>query len=174
VRTGIVVAREEIAHAFANANGILNLASGNIGPAVTMELFRTGEILDLARDVIRPFYQARAKAAVDEFRERLAGLPFRIHKPEGAFFLWLWFEGLPIGSQVLYERLKQRGVLVVPGHHCFFGLDDDWPHRHECIRVSYVQDEEAVRNGIALIAEEAAKAYGDIMPRHHGQQELSE
>jgi valine--pyruvate aminotransferase len=159
VRTGIVVAREEIAHAFANANGILNLASGNIGPAVTMELFRTGEILDLGRDVIRPFYQARASAAVDEFRARLAGLPFRIHKPEGAFFLWLWFEGLPIGSQVLYQRLKRRGVLVVPGHHCFFGLDDDWPHRHECVRVSYVQDEDAVRRGIGLIAEEVALAY---------------
>jgi valine--pyruvate aminotransferase len=159
VRTGIVVAREEIAHAFANANGILNLASGNLGPAVTMELFRTGEILDLARDVVRPFYQARAQSAVDEFRERLAGLPYRIHKPEGAFFLWLWFAELPIGSQVLYQRLKQRGVLVVPGHHCFFGLDDDWPHRHECIRVSYVQDEEAVRRGIGVIAEEVARAY---------------
>lgn len=159
VRTGIVVARAEIAHAFANANGILNLACGNIGPAVTMELFRTGEILQLARDVVRPFYQARARAAVDAFREHLDGLPFRIHKPEGAFFLWLWFEGLPIGSQVLYERLKQRGVLVVPGHHCFFGLDDDWPHRHECIRVSYVQGEDSVRRGAALIADEVARAW---------------
>jgi len=99
VRTGIVVAREEIAHAFANANGILNLASGNLGPAVAMELFRTGEILDLARTVVQPFYQARARAALDEFRERLAGLPFRIHRPEGAFFLWLWFEGCPSAAR---------------------------------------------------------------------------
>jgi valine--pyruvate aminotransferase len=159
VRTGIVVAREEIAGAFANANGILNLACGNIGPAIAMDLFRSREILNLARDQVRPFYQSRARAAVDAFRERLAGLPFRIHKPEGAFFLWLWFEGLPIGCQVLYERLKQRGVLVVPGHHCFFGLDEDWPHRHECIRVSYVQDEDAVRRGIELIAGEVSRAY---------------
>jgi valine--pyruvate aminotransferase len=159
VRTGIVVAREEIIHAFANANGILNLACGNIGHAITTELFRSGEILSLSRDHVRPFYQARAQAAVDAFRERLAGLPFRIHKPEGAFFLWLWFEDLPIGSQVLYQRLKKRGVLIVPGHHCFFGLDEDWPHRHECIRVSYVQDEAAVRRGIGLIADEVARAY---------------
>ncbi len=174
VRTGIVVAREEIAHACANANGILNLASGNLGPAVALELFRTGEILELARAVVQPFYQARARAALDEFRERLAGLPFRIHRPEGAFFLWLWFEGLPVGSQVLYQRLKQRGVLVVPGHHCFFGLDDDWPHRHECIRVSYVQDEAAVRRGIGLIAEEVARAYGDNIPQRFAVQESSE
>jgi valine--pyruvate aminotransferase len=159
VRTGVVVAREEIVHAFANANGILNLACGNIGPAIATELFRSGEILSQGRDHIRPFYEARARAAVEAFRERLAGLPFRIHKPEGAFFLWLWFEGLPVGSQVLYQRLKERGVLVVPGHHCFFGLEEDWPHRHECIRVSYVQDEDAVRRGIELITDEVRKTY---------------
>ena len=159
VRTGIVVAREEITHAFANANGILNLACGNIGPAIATELFRSGEILSLGRKHVRPFYEARARTAVDAFRDRLGGLPFRIHKPEGAFFLWLWFEGLPIGSQVLYERLKHRGVLVVPGHHCFFGLEEDWPHRHECIRVSYVQDQDAVRRGIELIAEEVGRAF---------------
>jgi valine--pyruvate aminotransferase len=159
VRTGIVVAREEIIQAFANANGILNLACGNIGPAIATDLFRSGEILGLGRDEVRPFYLARAQAAVQAFRERLDGLPFRIHKPEGAFFLWLWFKGLPIGSQVLYERLKKRGVLVVPGHHCFFGLAEDWPHRHECIRVSYVQDEASVRRGIELIADEVRNTY---------------
>ena len=161
VRTGIVVAREELVHAFANANGILNLACGNIGPAVAMELFRGGEILALGREVVQPFYRARAQAAVDGFREHLAGLPFRIHKPEGAFFLWLWFDALPIGSQALYERLKARGVLVVPGHHCFFGLDEDWPHRHECIRVSYVQEPDAVRRGIEIIAGEVRRAFDE-------------
>jgi valine--pyruvate aminotransferase len=62
-------------------------------------------------------------------------------------------------QQVLYQRLKERGVLVVPGHHCFFGLEEDWPHRHECIRVSYVQDEDAVRRGIELITDEVRKTY---------------
>jgi len=161
VRTGIVVAREEVIHAFANANGILNLACGNIGPAIAMDLFRSGDILRLGREQVRPFYQARAQAALDSFREHLKDLPFHIHKPEGAFFLWLWFEGLPIGSQVLYERLKRRGVLIVPGHHCFFGLDDDWPHRHECIRVSYVQEPSLVRRGVDLIADEVRRAYSE-------------
>ena len=54
------------------------------------------------------------------FREQLGDLPYRIHKPEGAIFLWLWFEGLLITSQDLYQRLKQRGVHAVkhiPGYH---------------------------------------------------------
>jgi valine--pyruvate aminotransferase len=73
--------------------------------------------------------------------------------------LWLWFEGLPITSQELYERLKQRGVLIVPGHNFFVGMNDDWPHRHECIRVSYARDAQTVKQGIAIIAEQVALAY---------------
>lgn len=161
LRTGIIVAREDIIRAYSNANGIVNLACGNIGPAIASELIRSGEILSLTRDHIRPFYRQRAMDTVNWFREEMAGLPCRIHKPEGAFFVWLWLEGLPGGSAAFYERLKQRGVLVVPGHHCFFGLDEHWPHSDECIRVSYVQDEAAVRKGISIIAEEARKVYSD-------------
>jgi len=161
VRTGIIVAREDIIRAYATANGIVSLACGNIGPAIATELFRTGEILKLAQDHIPPFYLARARKAVRRFREKLADLPFHIHKPEGAFFLWLWFEDLPISSQELYQRLKKRGALVVPGHHCFFGLEEDWPHRHECIRVSYVQNEESVRRGIEIIADEVRRVYSE-------------
>ena len=159
VRTGIIVAREEIIQAYANANGIVNLACGNIGPAIATELFRSGEILTLTQDHVTPFYKQRAQNTVNAFRKALGDLPYHIHKPEGAFFLWLWFEGLPISSQELYERLKRRGVLIVPGHHCFFGLEEDWPHRHECIRVSYVQDKAQVQRGVEIIADEVRKAY---------------
>lgn len=162
VRTGIVIAREDIIEAYANANGIVNLACGNIGPAIATDMFRSGEIDALTRDYITPFYRERSRAAAGWFRESMAGLPFRIHKPEGAFFLWLWFEGLPVSSQELYQRLKQRGVLVVPGHHCFFGLEEDWPHRHQCIRVSYVQDEKAVRAGVAIIADEVRTIFESV------------
>ena len=160
IRTGIVVAREDIIRAYSNANGIVNLACGNIGPAIAQELFRTGEILSLTRDHVTPFYRRRAQETVGWLREALHGVPHRIHKPEGAFFAWLWLEGLPGGSAAFYERLKRRGVLVVPGHHCFFGLEEDWPHSRECIRISYVQDEASVRAGIAIIGEEARAVYG--------------
>jgi valine--pyruvate aminotransferase len=159
VRTGIVVASEEIIQAYTNANTIVSLASGNLGPAIARELFRTGEITSLTADCITPFYRQRSQQTVRWFRDSLGDLPYHIHKPEGAIFLWLWFEGLPISSQELYERLKQRGVLIVPGHNFFVGLDDDWTHRHECIRVSYAQDEDSVRRGVSIIAEEVARAY---------------
>ena len=159
VRTGIVVAREDVIQAFSNANTVVSLACGNFGPTIARELFRTGEILSLSRKLIKPFYQQRATQAVKWFKESFGDVPYRIHKPEGAIFLWLWFDGLPISSQELYERLKRRGVLVVPGHNFFPGMDKAWRHQQECIRVSYAQDGDTVRKGIALIAEEVTKAY---------------
>jgi valine--pyruvate aminotransferase len=160
VRTGIIVAREEIIQAYTNANTIVNLACGTLGPALAKALFETGEILSLTRDYVTPFYRERSAQTVEWFRKALEGLPYHIHKPEGAIFLWLWFEGLPISSQELYERLKQRGVLVVPGHNFFVGMDDDWEHKHECLRVSYAQDAGVVQRGVGLIAEEVRAAYG--------------
>ncbi len=82
-----------------------------------------------------------------------------VHQPEGAFFVWLWFPNLPITSQQLYERLKQRHVLVVPGHYFFPGLTEPWSHTNECLRVNYAQDQKVVSAGIQIIAEEVKRAY---------------
>jgi valine--pyruvate aminotransferase len=153
-RTGIVVAREDVISAIAGANAILSLAPGNFGAFMALELMQTGDIIRISRDIIRPHYQQKAYQALDYLRKEMTGIEHFVHKPEGAFFLWLWFKDLPISSQALYERLKQRGVLVVPGHHFFPGLTDDWPHRYECIRMNYAQDDDLVRRGIRIIAEE--------------------
>ena len=159
VRTGIIVAREEIVQAYSNANTVVSLACGNLGPTIARELFGSGEILSLSRQLVGPFYRQRAEQAVNWFRAALGDLPYRIHRPEGAIFLWLWFDGLPISSQELYQRLKARGVLVVPGHNFFPGMDADWRHQQECIRVSYAQDGNTVEQGIQIIAQEVAAAY---------------
>jgi valine--pyruvate aminotransferase len=111
--------------------------------------------------VVRPFYRARCAFAVDALRDAFAGLPLRIHAPEGAFFLWLWFPGLPITSAELYRRLKRCGVYVISGHHFFPGLDRDWRHRDECVRINYAQEPEMVSEGIRLIAAEVARAYDE-------------
>ncbi len=159
VRTGIIVACEEVIQAYTNANAIVSLACGNLGPALAKKLFNTGEILSLTRDYVTPFYRERAQQTVKWFQQALGDTPYHIHKPEGAIFLWLWFEGLPITSQDLYQRLKQRGVLIVPGHNFFVGINDAWSHKHECIRVSYAQDAATIQKGITIIAEEVARAY---------------
>ena len=98
-------------------------------------------------------------ARVTDVHDALDGCDYHIHKPEGALFLWLWFPDLPITCEELYRRLKARDVLVISGQHFFPGLEDDWKHRHECIRVTYSQDSENVRNGIKIIGEEVRRAF---------------
>ncbi len=158
-RTGIIVADESIIEALTAFNATAALAPPSTGPVIVEPLLRSGELARLCRDHLRPHYAAHSAAAVLALREACAGLPLRIHRPEGAFFLWLWFPGLPISSEELYRRLKQRDVLVLSGHHFFPGVEQDTPHRHECLRLSYAQPPESVRAGIAILAEEVRRAY---------------
>jgi len=159
VRTGIIVASEEVVEAYSNVNTVLSLASSTVGPAIGKELLANDKLEDLSLNHIQPFYRDRAGATVEAFNVALKGLPYHIHKPEGAIFLWLWFEGLPITCKELYKRLKDRGVLIVPGEDFFVGLDKSWAHTHECIRISYAQDSEVVMQGVEIIAQEVRAAY---------------
>lgn len=162
VRTGIVIARPEIIQALSSANAIINLATGSFGPQLVEPLVRSGEILRLSRDLVRPWYQAKLQRAVVVLEQELGdACPWLMHEPEGAMFLWLWFPGLPITSHLLYQRLKARGVLVVSGHYFFPGMVDDghWPHRHECLRVTYSQADDQVAEGLRILAEEVKRAF---------------
>jgi valine--pyruvate aminotransferase len=158
VRTGIVIARQEVIEMVTRVNAVMSLAPGGVGPAILMDLVRSSRILDLGREVIQPFYQRKMQEVVEHIHACFKGVDYRVHKPEGAFFVWLWFPDLPITSQQLYERLKQRHVLVVPGHYFFPGLTEPWSHTNECLRVNYAQDHKVVSAGIKAIAEEVKRA----------------
>jgi valine--pyruvate aminotransferase len=151
VRTGIIIAREDIIRAVSAMNAIISLAPSSFGPVLMQKLFSSGEILTIGAKLIRPFYQEKCKKALESVHRELEGIPYRVHTPEGSMFLWLWFENLPITSGELYLRLKEHGVLVVSGHYFFPGLKQGWQHSSECVRLTYSQDDETVRKGIAII-----------------------
>ncbi|HCH2130562.1 valine--pyruvate transaminase [Vibrio parahaemolyticus] len=159
VRCGIVIASEEITQALTNMNGIISLAPGSVGPALANHIIAKGDLLKLSSEVIKPFYKQKSQRAVELLQQAITDERFRIHKPEGAIFLWLWFDELPITTMELYQRLKARGVLIVPGEYFFIGQKDEWDHAHQCLRMNYVQDDEMMQKGITIIAEEVEKAY---------------
>ena len=159
VRCGIVIANEEITQAMTNMNGIISLAPGSVGPAIAHHMIERGDLLKLSTEVIKPFYQQKALRAVELLQQAITDERFRIHKPEGAIFLWLWFDELPITTLELYQRLKARGVLIVPGEYFFIGQEDGWDHAHQCLRMNYIQDDAMMQKGIAIIAEEVMGAY---------------
>ena len=159
-RTGIVIGPPNIIRAISSMSAIVGLSNPGIGQQIILPLIESGEILRLSREVVRPFYQEKRDLALQAATEIFGeDMDWAIHRSEGALFLWFQFPGLSITSKELYQRLKQRDVLVIPGEYFFYGLDDSpWKHRDECIRVSYAMDESVVKDGLRAIAEEVRKA----------------
>ncbi len=161
-RTGIVIARPEIISMLASMVSIVGLANANIGQIIATPLIQSGEILRLSDEIVRPFYQRKSQEALAMVEEIFGDrFDYRVHRSEGAFFLWMWFPDLPITSRELYERLKRRGVFVIPGKYFFFGNDQsDWRHQDECIRVTFTMPQTVVHRGLSIIADELSRASG--------------
>ena len=160
-RCGIIIADKNVINAVRNMNGIISLAPGGIGPAIAHEMIQRGDLLRLSENVVKPFYQQQVQQTIAVIRRHLSADRCLIHKPEGAIFLWLWFKDLPITTEELYQRLKQRGVLMVPGHFFFPGLalEEEWPHTQQCMRMNYVPDCDVIERGIIILAEEIERAF---------------
>lgn len=157
LRTGIIVATPEIASAMANVNAIAALASGSGGQAIAQNCISSGEIVEVAKNYVQPFYQRKSQQAVGWIREFFEGGDFWIHRSEGAIFLWLYLKDLKISTVELYRKLKERGVVTVPGEYFFFGVEDPevscHGHYDKCLRLNYSGPEDEVREGLRLLAE---------------------
>jgi valine--pyruvate aminotransferase len=68
--------------------------------------------------------------------------------------MWIWFPDLQITSEELYQKLKSKAVYIIPGHNFFIGMDDNWTHQHQCIRINYAKDENTLRKGFEIIYQE--------------------
>lgn len=151
-RTGIVIGPPQITSAISSINAIAGLANGNVGQVLVTDLLANDQILQISRQVIRPYYQQKSQTAQELLAKYMPPEAYRVHVSEGALFLWLWLK-TSITSRELYERLKSRGVLVVPGEYFFFGLEEPWEHEHECIRMTFSMPNEVVEEGIQILAE---------------------
>ena len=167
-RTGIIVAREEIIEALSRANAIISLANSGIGQSLIKPLLKGNKIIKICEKYITPFYAKRSKQARKLIYKYFdSSLPYYIHMNEGTFFLWLWFKDIPVKTMEIYNRLKKRKVIVVPGEYFFPGIKDNkWKHIGECIRINYASaSEKDVEEGIRIIADEVKKAYSAKMPK---------
>ena len=166
VRTSVVVADPAIVKALSNMNAVVSLANGNVGQALVGPLLRDDTMLRLGREVIQPFYKERSDLAKGILTQALGDdLPWALHAQEGAFFLWLWLKDLPIPAAELYQRLKARKVLVIPGHYFAFGLDEPWLHPQQCLRLTYSQPTTVVQEGLEILADEVKKARAEASVR---------
>ena len=147
IRTGIVVATPEVIQLIQNNNAINSLAPSRIGPTLLTPLLQRGQLQTICEDLIRPHYEQKRDHALAVIAEVMSDLPIRVHKPEGALFLWLWFEDLPVTSETLYQQLMARGVFVLPSRPFYPETERSWRHQEECIRVNYAAPDETVVKG---------------------------
>ena len=159
-RTGIIIAAPEVVKTVSAMNAVVNLAPTRFGAAIATPLLNEDRLKELCDDTIQPFYAKKAKKAITHIKEEMGDYPVLVHKPEGAIFLWVWFKDLPISTTELYDRLKEKATLIVPSEHFYPGLDTtDYPHAHQCIRMSIAASDETLESGIKVIGEVVRKLY---------------
>lgn len=137
----------------------LCIHSSRYGQAIAARAIASGALAQIADQVIRPYYQdkfAVLEAALDATMS--SSVPWYLHRGEGAIFAWLWFDHLPTTDQDLYQRLKQQGVIVVPGHPFFPGIREDWPHTRQCLRLSLT----ASASDLTTAVERLARVVDDL------------
>lgn len=137
--------------------------SSRYGQAIAARAIASGALADISERVIRPYYQdkfAVLEAALDATMPR--SVPWYLHRGEGAIFAWIWFDHLPTTDQELYQRLKQEGVIVVPGNPFFPGLREDWPHTRQCLRISLTASATELTTATERLAQVVDELYANV------------
>ncbi len=166
LRTGVIVAREDIIERLSAIMAVVGLANNSFGQRIAKPLFESGDILTISREIVQPFYHRRRMNALEMLKGILDeyGVEGRLHKSEGAFFLWLWLPQLKLGTKELYKKLKERGTLVIPGDEFFYGLEtyssekidpEFLNSRNKMLRISFSACEDVLEKGFRTIAETA-------------------
>jgi valine--pyruvate aminotransferase len=161
LRTGIIIAEKRVITALSNLNAIVALASGSLGQAIAGDLIKDGSLVDAAKKYVKPFYYEKSIKTQNVIHKYFNGGDYSIHKSEGAIFLWLLLNDLSIPTKEFYYKLKEKGVIIVPGEYFFFGNQKDeefgsienHPHYSKCIRMNYSRPDEEVEQGIKIISE---------------------
>ena len=123
-------------------------------------LIESGKLIETAKNCVKPYYQKKAQKTESLIHKYFKSTNYAVHKSEGSIFMWLYLPDLKISTIEFYNRLKEKGVFVMPGEYFFFGSDEglpkveDHPHYTKCLRLNYAGNEDDVDYGISLIARE--------------------
>ena len=114
VRTGIVIANEKIASAMAALNAIISLAPGSFGASLTLDMVRSGDIMKIGRDLIRPYYQQRAQQAIDLFWKRYTAMIFTFINRKVRFSCGSGLRIYPSAARSCIGVSSKEGLLSYP------------------------------------------------------------
>lgn len=150
LRTGIVLASEEVVTLIERVNARMQLAVNGMGAYLGNYLIASEKLKHLSGELLLPWYSRLRAAALSALEENLGNLPgIKMHESHGGFFLWLELEGVGLSAQQLYNELKGENVIVVPGMHYFpEDMRSEATEGKACLRLSFAQGGESIAGGI--------------------------
>jgi valine--pyruvate aminotransferase len=159
-RIGIAIGHERLIQVLESFQTNLCIHSPRYGQAIAARAIASGALADIAERVIRPYYQSKFTVVESTTHGAMPqNLPWFLHRGEGAIFAWLWLQDLPVSDWEFYQQLKQVGVIVVPGSSFFPGLREDWPHKHQCVRISLTASDGEIETGMQRLAKVVEQVY---------------
>lgn len=159
-RIGVAIGEPELIGVLESFQTNMCIHSPRYGQAIAARAINSGALGNLATNVIRPHYQKKFDVVENTLGQAMPkDMPWFLHRGEGAIFAWLWLRDLPITDWEFYQELKQVGVIVVPGSSFFPGLQEEWTHKQECLRISLTASDEEIEIGMKRLAKVAKEVY---------------
>jgi valine--pyruvate aminotransferase len=159
-RIGIAIGDERVIQVLEGFQTNACIHASRYGQAIAARAINSGALADISVQVIRPFYQNKFTVLENTLNEAMPNdLPWFLHRGEGAIFAWLWLQDLPVTDWELYQELKQVGVIVVPGSTFFPGLEEEWEHKHQCVRISLTGSDDEIATGMQRLAKVVQQVY---------------
>lgn len=159
-RIGVAIGDEQLIQVLESFQTNMCIHPSRYGQAIAARAINSGKLADIATSVIRPFYKDKFAVLEDTISQAMPkDLPWFLHRGEGAIFAWLWLRDLPITDWEFYQQLKQVGVIVVPGSTFFPGLQEEWAHKHQCIRISLTASDDEIVTGTQRLAKLTEQLY---------------
>jgi valine--pyruvate aminotransferase len=163
-RVGIAIGDESIIQVLESFQTNLCIHSSRYGQAIAAAAIRSGALAQISEQVIRPHYQQKFQILETTLDEAMPkDVPWFLHRGEGAIFAWLWFKDLPGDDWDLYQALKKRGVIVVPGKPFFPGLQEEWVHVHQCLRISLTATDDELVTAMQRLAQVVTQIYHPLV-----------
>ena len=159
-RIGIAIGNPKLIEILESFQTNACIHSPRYGQAIAARAIASGKLAEISTNVIRPHYQRKIEILENTLAESMPKeLPWFLHRGEGAIFAWLWLKDLPITDWDLYQELKKVGIIVVPGSSFFPGLQTEWQHKQECIRISLTATESEITTAMRRLAKVIEEVY---------------
>jgi valine--pyruvate aminotransferase len=166
-RIGIAIGDPQLIEILESFQTNACIHSSRYGQAIAAKAISSGKLADLALNVIRPHYRRKIEVLANTLDAAMPDIPWYLHQGEGAIFAWLWLKDLPMTDWEFYQELKQVGVIVVPGSTFFPGLQEDWQHKQQCLRISLTATETEIAEAMKRLAQVAQQVYQSTVLSQH-------